>query len=116
MDTASGGNVRCLTDGHNYHEHASFSPDGQHIVWMTNQDNPSHGTDWWIMQADGSHKRRLTNFNLPGYPESGHWATFACLTHWAPNGMQLLGGIQYSLIKQEGRIFLISLDRSLLSD
>ena len=25
--------------------------------------------DWWLMDADGSHQRRLTHFNLPGYPE-----------------------------------------------
>jgi len=117
MDT-EGGNVRCLTTGNAYNEHASYSPDGLHIVWMTNQDNPSNGTDWWIMDADGSNKRRLTHFNTVGSPEcvGGTSPVYACLTYWAPNGLELLGGIQYSLIKQEGRIMLLTLDRSVLSN
>jgi Tol biopolymer transport system component len=117
MDAATGGNVRRLTNGYDYNEHASYSPDGRHIVWMTSRDNINHGTDWWIMNADGSDPRRLTHFNQRNYPESagGIWAVYACLTHWAPNGMQLLGGVQYSLIKQEGRIVLLTLDPSVLS-
>jgi Tol biopolymer transport system component len=117
MDAATGGNVRRLTNGDDYNEHASYSPDGRHIVWMTNRDNPNRGTDWWIMDADGSNQRRLTHFNRYGYPEfaGGILAVYACLTHWAPNGLQLLGGVQYSLIKQEGRIVLMTLDRSLLA-
>lgn len=109
MDADDGGNVRCLTDGTSYNEHASYSPDGKFIVWMTNKDNHNGGTDWWLMRADGSGQRRLTHFNQPGFPESNDSAVYACLTHWAPNGRQLLGGVQYSLIKQEGRIFLMTL-------
>jgi Tol biopolymer transport system component len=118
MDAASGSNVRRLTNGLDYNEHASYSPDGKHIVWMTSRGNMNHGTDWWIMDADGSNQRRLTHFNQPGYPEwaGGIWAVYACLAHWAPNGMQLLGGVQYSLIKQEGRIVLLTLDRSILAN
>jgi hypothetical protein len=36
---------------------------------MSSQDNRNNGTDWWLMDADGSDQRRLTHFNLPGYPE-----------------------------------------------
>jgi Tol biopolymer transport system component len=99
MDSVNGGQVRCLTQGKSYNEHASFSPDGRHIVWMSSQDNRNNGTDWWLMDADGSHQRRLTHFNLPGYPEGSGVAVFACLVHWASNGVQLLGGVQYSLLK-----------------
>jgi len=117
MDAASGGNVRRLTlDPRFYNEHASYSPDGRHIVWMSNRDNPNKGTDWWMMRPDGSHKQRLTYFNQAGHPESGTEAVYACLAHWAPNGMQFVGGVQYSLLKQEGRIILVTLERGLLSD
>lgn len=115
-DADTGRNITQLTNNSTFNEHASFSRDGRHIVWMTSQGNPNHGTDWWIMRADGSHKRRLTNFNRPGYPESCSHPVYSVLTNWAPNGVQLLGGVQYSLIKQEGRIMLMTLDRSLLSD
>jgi Tol biopolymer transport system component len=114
MDSVDGGQVRCLTGGKGYNEHASFSPDGRHIVWMSSLGNRNNGTDWWLMDADGSHPRRLTHFNQPGYPEGSGTAVFACLVHWAPNGLQLLGGVQYSLLKQEGRIMLMSLDDSLI--
>jgi hypothetical protein len=56
----------------------------------------------------------LTHFNLPGYPEGSGTPAFAGLVHWAPNGVQLLGGVQYSLLKQEGRIILMSLDDSVI--
>ena len=116
MDAATGGNVRLLTNGDDYNEHASYSPDGHHIVWMTSRDNPNHGTDWWMMNADGSNYRRLTYFNRRGSPQfaGGLLAVYACLTDWAPNGLELLGGVQYSLVKQEGRIVLMTLDPSLL--
>jgi Tol biopolymer transport system component len=117
MDAATGGGLRRLTNGLDYNEHASYSPDGRHIVWMTNRDNRNHGTDWWMMNADGSNQRRLTHFNQPGYPDfaGGILAVYACLAHWAPDGVHLLGGVQYSLIKQEGRIVLMTLDRPILS-
>jgi Tol biopolymer transport system component len=110
MDAATGGDVRCLTPGKGYNEHASYSPDGRHIVWMTNVGNKNAGTDWWIMGADGSSPRRLTRFNQPGFPESVPRPVYACLTSWSPDGTQLIGGVQYSLIKQEGRIFLMTLE------
>lgn len=94
VDTASGTKFRCLTDMKNYHEHASYYPDGRHVVWITNQGNKNGGTDWWIMRADGSQKRRLTHFNQTGFPEAGSRAerVWACLTSWAPNGTELLRG------------------------
>ncbi|HEX4141247.1 MAG TPA: hypothetical protein VHY09_12930, partial [Candidatus Methylacidiphilales bacterium] len=115
MDAADGSHLRRLTRGNAYNEHASYSPDGRHIVWMTNLDNSSGGCDWWIMDADGSNPRRLTHLNQTGYPDSTHAPVWACLTSWAPDGTQLLGGIQYSLFKQEGRIFLMTLEPALLA-
>ena len=115
MDAADGKNLTCLTDGTSYNEHASFSPDGRHIVWMTNQGNHGGGTDWWIMHADGSDKQRLTHFNQAGFPESSPSSAYSGLTKWASDGLTLLGGVQYSLVRQEGRIFRMTLDPSLLS-
>lgn len=61
-----------------YNEHASFSPDGKTIVWMTDKDVPraenglSGGTEYWRMNADGSAKARLTYFNtVTNAPERG---------------------------------------------
>jgi Tol biopolymer transport system component len=112
MDAVDGGNLQRLTDGQGYNEHASYSPDGKKLVWMSNVGNHNGGTDWWIMESDGTNQRRLTHFNQSGYRESVHGPVYACLTSWAPNGVQLLGGAQYSLIKQEGRILLMTLNHS----
>jgi hypothetical protein len=57
-----------LTD-RRYNEHAHFFPDGRKIVWMTNANVASRGTDLWIMDDDGSGKERLTFFNKFGCPE-----------------------------------------------
>ena len=60
-----------LTDDREWDEHAHFTPDGRHIVWMSSrgieQSKKISGllTDFWVMRADGSHKRRLTRFNDP---------------------------------------------------
>jgi hypothetical protein len=63
--------------------------------------------------ADGSHQRRLTHFTLAIPKEAEPLLLPAWLTG-APNGVQLLGGVQYSLLKQEGRIMLMSLDDSVI--
>jgi Tol biopolymer transport system component len=116
MDATDGHHVQRLTSGNAYNEHASYSPNGRNIVWMTNLGNKTGGTDWWIMHADGSNPRRLTYFNQPDHPESTKGAVFACLTHWSPDGLSLLGGVQYSLLKQEGRILLMTLDKSVVEE
>ena len=56
-DLNSGANTR-LTPGNSYNEHPRYTPDGQ-VLWMTNADNPSHGTDWLTMNTDGSNPQRL---------------------------------------------------------
>jgi hypothetical protein len=83
-------------------------------MWMTCQGNRNVGTDWWLMDPDGSNKRRVTHFNQRGFPESCARPVFACLAAWSPNGNELLGCVQYSLIKQEGRIVQMKLDKVLL--
>lgn len=54
-------------------EHAHFTPSGKQIVWMSSMGieqgaltQLSLKTDYWIMDADGSNKRRLTYFNDRG--------------------------------------------------
>lgn len=81
-----------------YNEHASFSPDGTKIVWMTDYHNGSNGTSWWIMNSDGSDKKRLTT--LKGW---------AADVSWSPDGTYIVGYIQNSLLKQTGKIVKIKL-------
>jgi uncharacterized protein (TIGR03437 family) len=48
-------------------------------------------TDYWIMNVDGSNKRRLTWFNNPGYPESQTSSVAAASSAWSPDGTYFLG-------------------------
>jgi Tol biopolymer transport system component len=73
-DLAFDSERRLTSEG--YNEHAVFRPDGQKIVFATDTDDPPRGTgrqqisgtDYWMMDPDGSHKQRLTSFNVPGSP------------------------------------------------
>ena len=72
-----------------YNEHAIYSPDGKKIVWMSNKDNINRGTDYWIMNSDGSGKQRLTYFNKPGHSHyKGKKITTADFS-WSPEGKRI---------------------------
>lgn len=92
-----------------YNEHGSYSPDGKKIVWMSNKDNKNKGTDWWIMNSDGTDKKRLTFFNTPNDPMYVGKARWTGYASWSPNGKRFIGGIQKSLITQEGYIVMVDL-------
>ena len=81
MDLATEVTVQ-LTDNNEWDEHAHFTPDGQFIIWVSSEgipqkrgdsledamDNPPK-LEYWIMNADGSGKRRFSRFNDPEAPE-----------------------------------------------
>ena len=53
----------------------TFTPDGRSIVYMTGAGADIfpwqlQGADWWIMNVDGSDKRRLTFMNVAATRES----------------------------------------------
>ncbi len=81
-------------------EHAQFSPDGKKIVWMSSKDNDGSQkggfvkTDWWIMDADGAHKRRMTFFNKKTAPEYIKGKAIAADISWSPDGRELAGYLQ----------------------
>ncbi len=76
-----GSDIKQLTDEEGYDAEGSYSPDGKLIVYSTNKDaynreltkeeeqkmevDPSYFCDLYIMNADGSQKRKLTD--APGY-------------------------------------------------
>lgn len=105
---AAGGNLRQLTRG-DYNEHASYTPDGRSILWMSNRQSRRGGTDWWIMNADGTNQRRLTYFNEPGHPHDMGRTVWAGLGSFSPDGRRFVGDIQTNLITQEAMIKIVEL-------
>lgn len=69
------GKLARLTRNDEWDEHAQFTADGRHIVWASSEaiaqrkDPRDLRLDYWMMNADGSERRRLTRFNAPGAPE-----------------------------------------------
>ena len=66
----NGNNIEQMTStahSYPYCEHAFYSADGKHIVWMTDLDNTVGasvgGDDWFIMNSDTTAQERLTYFN-----------------------------------------------------
>jgi len=73
MDVESG-EIHELTS-ESFAQSPTFTPDGKHIVYMTGAAADVfafqlQGADWWIMNVDGSDKRRLTFMNVRGHPQS----------------------------------------------
>lgn len=109
MDIATGKIAQQLTDT-GYNEHAVFSPDGSKIAWMSSTGNGpsfSAGTDFWVMNADGSNKRRLTFFNDRTNPQWLRKHAIASDLTWNPDGTQIAGYVQVVKIPYEERIYLV---------
>ncbi len=100
------GHITQLTST-DYNEHATYSPDGKHILWMTNSCATKQGTDWWIMDTNGANKQRLTYFNEPSNPMYNGHKKWACYGSFSPDGKSFVGGAQTSLFKQEGLIYRV---------
>ncbi len=93
-----------LTRGESYNEHPRYTPDGQ-VLWMTNADNPSHGTDWWTMNPDGSNPQRLSDFNVGDSAKSiGRkplYATVVQTANWNSDRSSFYGDVETSLLTSD---------------
>ncbi|MFC1671369.1 hypothetical protein ACFL20_13330 [Spirochaetota bacterium] len=88
-------------------EHSILTPDGTQLVWMSTQGIEQGGielplTEFWIMDIDGSNKRRLTYFNDP---TSFHYidkdGVAAADSSWSPDGKYLMTYVIYR--NEDGR-------------
>ncbi len=103
-------------------EHAIISPSGNKIVWISSQgyqfspdDNfgKTLTTDYWLMNADGTDKTRLTYFNEPGAPEYVGVRTIVADSSWNKEGDKIVAYIKVmNNGGGENRIVLIELNSS----
>ena len=101
------GAITRLTRGGSYNEHPRYTPDGQ-VLWMTNADNPSHGTDWWTMDSDGSHPQRLSDFNADDNAKvigrKTVYATVVQTANWSPDNSYFFGDVETNLLTSDSVI------------
>ena len=104
------GTVVTLTS-EDYNEHGTVSPDGQSIVWMSGVGTPS-GTEFWLMNADGSGKQQLTCMNTPGHPHYLGDTAIAADSSWSPSGDRFVAKVSLGVtLSSEELIVLVRLDR-----
>jgi Tol biopolymer transport system component len=103
----SGGRATRLTSGMAFNRQPRYSPDGRHIVFVSDRSGSSNV---WIARADASHPRRLSD--LRGYVSSAVTSPV-----WSPDGGSILvsqmlgatriGGVAFG---QDSRWFLAAYD------
>ena len=92
-----------------YNEHAIFSPDGEHVIWMSG-DNVFVATDWWVMNADGSDKRQLTRLSDPASDHYQGTNTIAADFAWGDDSRILGYAHSAGLFPFFERIYLLELE------
>jgi Tol biopolymer transport system component len=101
-----------LTHGDAYNEHPRYTPDGQ-VLWMSNADNPAHGTDWWTMNPDGSNPQRLSDFNADGnakaFGRRAVYATVVQTANWSPDNSSFYGDLETNLLNSDSVILRAAL-------
>jgi Tol biopolymer transport system component len=104
--------VTRLTHGDAYNEHPRYTPDGQ-VLWMSNADNPEHGTDWWTMNLDGSNPQRLSEFNADGnakaFGRRSVYATVVQTANWSPDNSSFYGDLETNLLNSDSVILRAAL-------
>lgn len=75
---SSGGEAVALTRGMALDTQPVFSPDGEHILFLSDR---SGAENLWLMDADGSDPRQLSF-----YDDNPHWTS----PEWAPDGKSII--------------------------
>jgi len=110
MDIATQRLKRLTFSANVWDEHAHYSPDGTKICWVSSEGytyvperwTSTLKTDLWLMNRDGSQKRRLTYFNEPGYPEYRGEPVIVSDNTWSPDGNKILATLVFP---RKGRRF-----------
>jgi len=99
--TLSTNQIKRLTFGRdNWEEHATYSPDGKKIIWMSSAGEKftlkpfSLETDFWLMDSDGANKQQITFFNRKGSKDyfklKDDDIAVAADNSWGPDGKRVV--------------------------
>lgn len=107
------GRIVQLTRGRDYNEHPRYTPDGR-VVWMAGNRQPGNhsGTDWWVMNANGSDQQRLTDLNdrsSPQYFGQTVYATVVQTSNWSADGHSFVADLELSLLTSNSDIVRVQL-------
>ena len=107
------GATRRLTHNEDYNEHPGLTPDGKSILWMSNAFSDVlhgfHATDWWLMDADGAHPRRISTMNVRNSSQCNGKPMWACVGAWSPDGRWFDGDVETSLFTCASKIVRVDL-------
>lgn len=96
IDLTTGQATNITNHNGSWNEHAVYTPDGQHIVFMSTRMYPGtvFEADLVMTDLDGSNWRQLTYFNQKGHPEYAGHKVMPIHTRWDPNGAKLAETLQ----------------------
>jgi len=108
VDTAA---ITQLTDASTFYQAPHYTPDGRSIVYMTGRNVeqfqwPWVGADWWIMNVDGSNKRRLTFMGVRNNPQSVNQYRLAGTISFLDN-TRFLGDVMDQPLGLHGNIAMV---------
>lgn len=111
MNLATGKFINLTNTPNVWDEHGQISPDGKKIVWVSSQGLKVPQLDMWIMNADGSNKRRLTYFE-DKKAESFYGFTGAIAdSSWSPDGKKLVAFVITDDRLSLGKTIIIDLEK-----
>lgn len=104
------GEIKRLTT-ESFAQAPTYTPDGKKLIYMTGAGCDIfpfeiQGADWWIMNTDGSEKRRLTYMNKKDHPHSvNHYRLAGCISF--VNDSTFLGGVMTKPLGLTGKTVMV---------
>jgi Tol biopolymer transport system component len=95
LNLITGKTARLTTES--FAQAPTYTPDGKRLVYMTGAGCAIfplqvQGADWWIMNTDGSDKKRISYMNVKNNPQSvNHYRLAGCISFMS--NTSFLGGV-----------------------
>jgi hypothetical protein len=94
----------------NYNEFAWYTPDEDSIIYGSTLDAGSGGMDFWMMNPNGSDRRRLTYFNEPWDTESLGYAIAESLAFNPDDPDQFIAGVASDIDSENVTAYSVNLE------